>query len=79
MLLFMTHYTRLAKAAGGDVFALAKIAGHSSITISQKYVHPESETIGEVFARLSTTAGTETQGVGTKLGTPMMLPTATPI
>lgn len=52
-----TALTRLAKAAGGDVFALAKIAGHSSIVISQKYVHPESETIDEVFGRL--TAGTK--------------------
>jgi hypothetical protein len=34
------------------VFALAKIAGHSSITITQKYVHPEEETIDEVFSRL---------------------------
>jgi len=48
-----TALTWLAKAAGGDVFALAKIAGHSSIVISQKYVHPESETIDEVFGRLT--------------------------
>jgi integrase len=53
-----TALTRLAKAAGGDVFALAKIAGHSSIVVSQKYVHPESETIDEVFRRL--TAGKKT-------------------
>jgi integrase len=46
-----TALTRLGKAARGDVFALAKIAGHSSITITQKYVHPEEETIGEVFSR----------------------------
>jgi hypothetical protein len=36
----------MGKAARGDVFALAKIAGHSSITITQKHVHPEEETIG---------------------------------
>jgi hypothetical protein len=34
------------------VFALAKIAGHWSITITQKYVHPEEETIDDVFSRL---------------------------
>jgi len=39
----------------GDVFAVAKIAGHSSITITQKYVHPEEATIGEVFSRLTKT------------------------
>jgi len=31
-----TALTRLGEAAGGDVFVLARIAGHSSITISQK-------------------------------------------
>jgi integrase len=41
-----TALTRMGKAARGDVFALAKIAGHSSITITQKHVHPEEETIG---------------------------------
>ena len=35
------------------MFALAKIAGHSTITITQKYVHPEADTIDEVFSRLS--------------------------
>ena len=52
-----TALTRLGKAARGDVFALAKIAGDSSITITQKYVHPEQDTIGEVFSRLTITAG----------------------
>ena len=47
-----TALTRLGKAARGDVFALAKIAGHSSITITAKYVHPEADTIDEVFSRL---------------------------
>ncbi len=62
-----TALTRLAKAAGGDVFALAKIAGHSSITVSQKYVHPEAETIDKVFSRLCEV--NIIRQVGTKLGT----------
>jgi hypothetical protein len=41
------------QGGAGDVFALAKIAGHSSITITQKHVHPEEETIDEVFSRLA--------------------------
>jgi integrase len=49
-----TALTRLGRAAGGDVFALAKIAGHSTITVTQKYVHPEAETIEEVFSRRGT-------------------------
>jgi integrase len=62
-----TALTRIGKAARGDVFALAKIAGHSSITITQKYVHPEAETIDEVFARLS--VGSEKKPVPTKVPT----------
>ena len=62
-----TALTRLAKAAGGDVFALAKIAGHSSIVVSQKYVHPEFETVDEVFTKLSQ-AGSEKVRGGHKSG-----------
>ena len=58
-----TALTRLGRAAMGDVFALAKIAGHSTITITQRYVHPEAETIDRVFSRA------KDQKVGTKLGT----------
>jgi integrase len=64
-----TALTRLGKAARGDVFALAKIAGHSSITITQKYVHPEEETIGEVFSRLKLSEAVPVKRVGTKSGT----------
>jgi integrase len=64
-----TALTRLGKAARGDVFALAKIAGHSSITITQKYVHPEEETIGEVFSRLKLGEEATEKQVGTKSGT----------
>lgn len=51
------------------MFALAKIAGHSSITITQKYVHPEGETIGEVFSRLKLGEPVPEKQVGTKSGT----------
>ncbi|MGA2857368.1 MAG: site-specific integrase [Candidatus Sulfotelmatobacter sp.] len=55
-----TALTRLGEAAGGDVFVLARIAGHSSITITQRYVHPQADAISRVFAASQ---------VGTKLGT----------
>jgi integrase len=56
-----TALTRLGEKAGGDVFVLARIAGHSSITITQRYVHPQADAIQRVFA--------SQLPVGTKLGT----------
>ncbi len=44
-----TALTRLAQA-GADVFTLARIAGHSSITITQRYVHPQADAIERAFA-----------------------------
>lgn len=48
----------LGKAAGGDVFVLAKIVGHSSTTITQHYVHPQADAMGRVFSRVGTKLGT---------------------
>ncbi len=45
-----TALTRLAEA-GCDVFTLARIAGHSSITITQRYVHPQADAIERAFQR----------------------------
>jgi integrase len=61
-----TALTRLGEKAGGDVFALARIAGHSSITVTQRYVHPQADTINRIFASQLL--------VGTKLGTAKKLP-----
>jgi|HubBroStandDraft_2_1064218.scaffolds.fasta_scaffold537921_2 hypothetical protein len=35
--------------AGGDVFVLARIAGHSSISVTQRYIHPQADAINRVF------------------------------
>jgi integrase len=46
-----TMLTRLGEA-GADAFSIMRIAGHSSVTISQRYVHPSSETMKRAFDRL---------------------------
>jgi integrase len=57
-----TALTNLGEKAAGDVFVLAGIAGHSSITVTQRYIHPQADAINRVFA------ASQSQ-VGTKLGT----------
>jgi integrase len=46
-----TMLTRLGEA-GVDAFTIMKIAGHSSITVSQRYVHPSPESLERAFERL---------------------------
>lgn len=43
--------TRLG-AAGTDAFTIKRIAGHSSVTVSEKYVHPTPESLERAFQRL---------------------------
>src|ERR1035437_7610926 len=57
-----TALTRLGERAGGDIFVLARIAGHSTISVTQRYIHPQADAISRVFAA-------QLPGVGTKLGT----------
>ena len=49
-----TFLTRLG-AAGCDAWTLARIAGHSSIAMSTRYVHPNSDAVMNVFARMEAT------------------------
>jgi hypothetical protein len=53
-----TALTNLGEKAGGDVFVLARIAGHSSITVTQRYIHPQAEAINRVFSQVGTKLGT---------------------
>lgn len=46
-----TGLTRLGEA-GADAFSIQKIAGHSSILMSQKYVHPTPERLEGAFTAL---------------------------
>src|SRR5215471_18145089 len=46
-----TMLTRLGEA-GADAFTIMKIAGHSSVTVSQRYVHPSPDSLERAFERL---------------------------
>jgi integrase len=48
-----TALTRLGEAGAG-AFEIMRVAGHSSVTVSQKYVHPSPESIERAFERLET-------------------------
>jgi len=46
-----TALTRFGEA-GADAFTIMKLAGHSSVMISQRYVHPTDETVERMFDQL---------------------------
>jgi integrase len=46
-----TYLTRIGEAAA-DAFTIMKLAGHSSITMSQRYVHPTPEAMEKAVERL---------------------------
>ncbi len=46
-----TFLTRLGEA-GCDAWTLARIAGHSSIAMSARYVHPSQDAVMNMFSRL---------------------------
>ena len=46
-----TFGTRLGKS-GAEAFTIMKLMGHSSVTISQLYVHPTPDTIERAFEKL---------------------------
>ena len=48
-----TFLTRLGEA-GCDAWTLARIAGHSSISMSARYVHPSHDAVMNIFSRLQT-------------------------
>jgi integrase len=50
-----TMLTRLGES-GVDAFTIMRIAGHSSITVSQRYVHPSPEAVERAFERLQLSA-----------------------
>jgi site-specific recombinase XerD len=46
-----TYPTRLGEA-GADAFTIMKLAGHSNVTMSQRYVHPTPEAMERAVERM---------------------------
>src|SRR5215510_15066175 len=46
-----TFLTRLAES-GCDIWTLSRIAGHASLTMSQRYIHPSQDAVLDAIARL---------------------------
>jgi integrase len=46
-----TMLTRLGET-GADSFIIKKAAGHSSVTVSEKYIHPSGETMERWFQKM---------------------------
>ena len=49
------------REAGEDAFTIMKIAGHSSVTVSQRYVHPTPEGLERAFERLEALNATKSE------------------
>jgi integrase len=67
-----TMLTRLGES-GADAFTIMRIAGHSSVVVSQRYVHPSPESLENAFERLEKLNASKGQ---VKLGVPTESPTA---
>ena len=63
-----TALTELAQA-GCDAFTLARIAGHSSIAITQRYIHPQADAIERAFQQTTKAAicTSSSERVGTEI------------
>lgn len=55
-----TFLTRLG-AAGVDAFVIMKTAGHHSVTVSQRYIHPHQSAVEIAVAKLEAFNTTQTQ------------------
>jgi integrase len=67
-----TMLTRLGES-GADAFTIMRIAGHSNVTTSQRYVHPSPESLERAFERMAALNDARRQeqakAPGTKSGT----------
>jgi integrase len=71
-----TFLTRLGES-GCDVWTLARIAGHSNISISQRYVHPSEDAVLNALSRLTGHNSRHSAENTVPTGGPELLPTDT--
>jgi len=62
-----TFGTRLGET-GADAFTIMRLMGHSTVTVSQRYVHPSPEAVESAVSRMDG-LNLRRVGVGTNLGT----------
>ena len=60
---YVLRHTALTKfATKTDEYTLSRIAGHSSITMTQRYVHPQAEGIERAFDKMNGNQRLVTEG-----------------
>jgi integrase len=62
-----TFGTRLGEA-GADAFTIMRLMGHSTVTVSQRYVHPSPESIELAYERLTNLNQKKVTTVSTTIG-----------
>lgn len=63
-----TALTRMAPFC--DAFTLARIAGHSSITITQRYCHPQADAVEAAFSRFGSRDGASSRQIPASMPEP---------
>ncbi len=63
-----TYGTRLGEA-GADAFTIMRLMGHSTVVVSQKYVHPTPETMERAVQKMAKLNPLDRKGVPTNLPT----------
>lgn len=63
-----TYGTRLGET-GADAFTIMKLMGHSTVPVSQRYVHPSPEAMDDAGSRMEAWNRLQFHGLGTNLGT----------
>ena len=64
-----TFGTRLGES-GADAFTIMKLMRHSTITVSQRYVHPSPESVERAVSRMEALNTGKLNGVGILSGIP---------